>query len=74
MPAEKMKHKPTVNAVFLAIALKTIMVYKSKVCSQVKCQCKHRVPVLNNQTKMRSEVPNVNSKRKKKQNRKGGDI
>lgn len=69
-----MEHKPTVNDAFLAIAPKTIMVYRGKVCSVVKCQCTCGVPASNSQTKMRPEVPNINSKRKKKQNRQGGDI
>lgn len=65
-----MEHEPTVNAAFLAIALKAIMVYRDKVCSDVKCQCKCRIPVSNNQVKMRIEVPNIKFK-KIKQNRRG---
>lgn len=61
-----MEHPWTVNAAFLGIALKAIMVCRVKVSSEVKCPCKGRVPVSNSQTKMRIEVPNINSKIKSK--------
>lgn len=52
-----MEHRPTMNAAFLAIAVnKTIMVYRSKVCSEVSYQCECRVPISNKLTKMRMQI------------------